>query len=86
MPVVALALAFGACDDSNESGFVPAEPMPADNMAVYFDNTNPEEFIILAGEEYTPKIDVSRLNCEKAAVVPIKIISLNSALSVPSQV
>lgn len=86
MPVVALALAFGACDDCNESGFVPAEPIPADNMAVYFANTNPEEFLILAGEEYTPTIEVSRLNCEKAAVVPIKVISLNAALSVPTQV
>ena len=86
MPIVALAMAFAACDDTNESGFVPAEPVPADNMAVYFDNTNPEEFIILAGEEYAPTIDVSRLNCEKDSVVPINIISLNSALSVPAQV
>ena len=86
MPVVTLALAFAACDDTNESGFVPAEPVSADNMAVYFDNINAEENVVVPGEGNSITITVSRLNTEAAASVPLVVNDAASVLTIPTSV
>lgn len=86
LPVVTLALAFAACDDTNESGFVPAEPVSADNMAVYFDNTNAAEHVVVPGEGNSITITVSRLNAEAAASIPLVVNEAASELNIPTSV
>ncbi len=86
---MALAVAFclTACDDKNDSDYVPGEPTPANCMQVYFDADNAAE-TILTPEDESFDIKVSRKLTDEAAKVPIVVKSVDDAeaIQIPLEV
>ena len=81
--MVAMILAT-ACDDKNDINYEPGKPTANGSMAVYFDDSNPTEFIFQPGEATEVEIGVSRLNgTETAAEVPL-VVTADEGLSVPA--
>ena len=83
--MVAMILAT-ACDDKNDINYEPGAPTSENSIGVYFDDSNPTEFIFQPGEATEVEIGVSRLNgIETAAEVPL-IVTADEGLSVPATV
>lgn len=83
--VLAMALGISACDDKNDSDYVPGAPTPENSMQVYFDATNAGDFIV-APENESVDITVSRGNTTEAAEVPIICKQKADELTIPSSV
>ena len=75
-----------ACDDKNDSDYVPGEPTPAGSMQVYFDASNAADFITAPGENAPVEIKVSRMVADGAAEVPIICKTVAEGLTIPSSV
>lgn len=84
--MLAIALAFTACDDKNDSDYVAGTPTPENCMQVYFDASNASDFITAPGESSTVEISVSREKADEAAEVPIVCKSAADGLTIPSTV
>ena len=81
--MVAMILAT-ACDDKNDINYEPGKPTANGSMAVFFDDSNPTEFIFQPGEATEVEIGVSRLNgTETAAEVPL-VVTADEGLSIPA--
>lgn len=83
--MLAMVLGFTACDDKNDSDYVPGEPTPENSMQVYFDAANASDFIV-APENTSVDITVSRGNTTEAAEVPIICKQKADELTIPSSV
>lgn len=81
-----VAVFLAACDDKNDSGFVPSEPTPAGCMQVFFNKSNPTEFVLQPGETKPITIEVSRKDTAETAEVPIVCKYADSALEIPKTV
>lgn len=84
--VMLVALCLTACDDKNDSDYVPGEPTPAGSMQVYFDAENAADFITAPGETSYVAITVSRMKTDEAAEVPIICKSAAEGLTIPTSV
>ena len=81
--MVAMILAT-ACDDKNDINYEPGSPTANGSMAVYFDDSNPSEFIFQPGEASDIEIGVSRLNgIDTATEVPL-VVTADEGLTVPA--
>ena len=81
--MVAMILAT-ACDDKNDINYEPGSPTANGSMAVYFDDSNPSEFIFQPGEASDIEIGVSRLNgIDTATEVPL-VVTADDGLTVPA--
>ena len=73
-----------ACDDKNDSNYEPGTPTAENSIGVYFDSSNPSEFIFQPGEANEIEIGVSRLKgVDTAAEVPL-VVSADDGLTVPA--
>lgn len=76
-------LCLSACDDKNDSDFTPGAPTPEGCMQVFFDKSNPSEFILQPGETTPIEVQVSRVDTLEAAEVPIVCKSADSVFEIP---
>lgn len=84
--MLAAAVCLSSCDDKSDCSYTPGEPTAADCMKVYFDNSNPEDFIDEPGSRTSVDVKVSRVNATEAAEVPIICKSAEEGLTIPSSV
>lgn len=82
---LALGLCLASCDEKNDD-FTPGDPTPADCMQVYFDSSNPADFIDEPNSRTSIDIVVSRVDTASAAEVPIVCKLADDGLSIPSSV
>ena len=83
--MLVMALGFTACDDKSDSDYVPGAPTPENSMQVYFDAANASDFVV-APENTSVDITVSRGNATEAAEVPIICKEKADGLTIPSTV
>ncbi|MEY8608691.1 hypothetical protein AALM74_05870 [Parabacteroides segnis] len=79
-----IGLAFTGCSD--DDSYEPGPQTSPNCMQVYFLNTNEATKVIDASEEYAITLEVGRTQTASAASVPIKIISQDEVLSIPTNV
>ena len=73
-----------ACDDKNDINYEPGAPTSENSIGVYFDSSNPSEFIFQPGEASDIEIGVSRLNgIDTATEVPL-VVTADEGLTVPA--
>lgn len=83
MPLM-LVLMAAACDDKNDSNYVPGEPAPANCMTVYFDSSNSSETIFEPGGMNAIEVTLSRKDATQAAEIPIICKSASDGLTIPA--
>lgn len=79
-----MGLTFAGCSDDDT--YEPGPQTSPNCMQVYFLNTNEAAKVIDASDEYAITVEVGRMQTASAASVPIKILSQDEVLSIPTKV
>ena len=79
-------LCLASCADSADMDYTPAQPTADGCMKVYFDSSNPEDFINEPGTVTSIDIKVSRVDTAQAAEIPVTCKSADEGLTIPSSV
>ena len=77
-------LCLASCADSADTDYTPGQPTAEGCMKVYFDNSNPEDFINEPGTVTNIDVSLSRVDTTKAAEIPIICTSADEGLTIPS--
>lgn len=86
MYATAAILLATSCDDRNDTDYEPGIPTAEGSMGVYFDSSNPAEFIFQPGEVSEIGIGVSRLaGSTDAAEIPL-VVTADEGITFPSSV
>ncbi|MGN1256670.1 MAG: hypothetical protein ACI4UA_05845 [Bacteroidaceae bacterium] len=86
MYVTAAILLVTSCDDRNDTGYEPGKATAEGCIGVYFDGSNPSEFLLQPGEASEIEIDISRLEGDNAvAEVPL-VVTADDGITFPSTV
>ncbi|MGN0230337.1 MAG: hypothetical protein ACI4BH_11070 [Muribaculaceae bacterium] len=83
--VAAMALVATSCK-TDDVPYTEPEPITADNMGVYFPNTNESMVMRADADEPVINVTVARTNTKDAASVPIQVVSKTDNISCPAQV
>lgn len=79
-----IGLTFAGCSDDDT--YAPGPQTSPGCMQVYFLDTNEAAKVIDASDEYAIRLEVGRQQTASAASVPVKILSQDEVLSIPTQV
>lgn len=80
-----LVLVFASsCDDKSDCRYEPSPATPENCMTVYFDSSNCSEFIFEPGEATSVELTLSRLDATQAAEVPLKCLTADEGLTLPT--
>lgn len=79
-------LCLASCADSANMDYTPGQPTADGCMKVYFDSSNPEDFINEPGTVTSIDIKVSRVDTAQAAEIPVTCKSADEGLTIPSSV
>ncbi len=83
---VCLAFTLASCGDDNDNDYTPGAPTAEGAVGAYFDSSNSKSFI-LEPEDESVEVSVSRKDTTGAAVVPITLVSCDTAaITVPDKV
>ena len=82
----AALLCLSSCADSADTDYTPGEPTADGCMKVYFDSSNPADFINEPGTVTAVDVKVSRVDATQAAEIPVVCNSADAELSIPSSV
>ena len=85
MMALAMTLGMASCS-TDDVPYDKPEPVAADNMGVYFPNTNESLVMRAEGDEPVINVTLARTNTKDAATVPIEVVSKTDNISCPSQV
>lgn len=86
MYATAAILLATSCDDRNDTDYEPGIPTAEGSMGVYFDSSNPAEFIFQPGEVSEIELGVSRLaGSTDAAEIPL-VVTADEGITFPSSV
>ncbi|MGN0232875.1 MAG: hypothetical protein ACI4B5_00445 [Bacteroidaceae bacterium] len=84
MYATAAILLAMSCDDRNETDYEPGKPTAEGSIGVYFDGSNPSEFLLRPGEASEIEIGVSRIEGGNAATEVPLIVTADDGISFPS--